>query len=319
MVHGIRSSGMEAFQDFRTGLESRHVWATDLSIALRDQASHGILPPGCASSYYNDSIADHTAQLRSLVPEIAERFGSESLHFVAHSKGGLDTRGFLSDTLKRPLPIQVGTMSGAPVTRDLEGRSLVTLGTPYDGSVLAEYGVEVRQLSWLDASRAGRDAFVARSFEGAYYCDLTPARTASFMASTQLPPTVHWATVAVDADCDQDRRLRDRVTCHSGETEVQDFSFGEWAADLLYRLVGSVSKVTIVVRPVRFGLDATTVHLTPTSTFQENDAIVTKASAARASLYPIDEWNHANMHSQANGAAIAADAQSEGLVGWRLR
>jgi hypothetical protein len=228
-------------------------------------------------------------------------------------------RGFLSDALKEPLPIRVGVMGGVSVVRNLEGRSLVTLATPYEGSVLAEYGVEARQLSWIDASRAGREVLAARLLEGSYYCDLTPARTAAFMASTQLPSTVHWATVAADADCNQDGQIRDRVRCASGATEAQEFPFGDWAADLLYRLLGTVSKVVIVVRPVRHGLDATTVHVTPTETFQENDAIVTKASASRSYRYPIDGWNHSNVHSTTNGSAIATDAQAEGLVSWRLR
>ena len=39
------------------------------------------------------------------VPAIAERFGSETLHFVTHSKGGLDTRGFLSSLVAGPITI----------------------------------------------------------------------------------------------------------------------------------------------------------------------------------------------------------------------
>ena len=319
LVHGIRSAGLEIFGDFRAGLESQHIWAIDDSVILPSQPSHGILPSGCGSSYYNDSIAFNLEQLRSQIPRIAEHFGSETLHFVAHSKGGLDTLGFLSSTLSRPIGVSVGMMGDRPVIQPLEGRSLVTLSTPYEGSVLAEYGVEARQLGWTDAIRVGREAFYAKFLEGDYYCDLTPDRARAFMASIVMPSTVHWASVAVDADCNGDHHVTDRVTCRSGQAETQGFSAGSSVADLLYRFVGTVSAVTIVVRPVPFGLDATTVHVTPTFEFLENDVLVTQASASRSARYPITGWHHTNVHSRENGLTIASDAQDEGLVSWRFR
>jgi hypothetical protein len=69
------------------------------------------------------SINAHGAVLATKIPEIARTFGAKHVHIVAHSKGGLDTREFLT----RITPGSLGVMS------------LTTLSTPHGGSVAAEY------------------------------------------------------------------------------------------------------------------------------------------------------------------------------------
>jgi hypothetical protein len=320
MVHGIRSSGA-AFQNFRAGLVAEQVRANDISIALADPAAPDPVPPGCPGIPYNNSYPDHVAQLRNLVPAIAERFGSETIHFVTHSKGGLDTRGFLSSTVSGPIPIRVGTMGGQPVRQDFEARSLVTLDTPYGGSVLAKYGVEARQLGWIEAVRGGVNVAAAKGFEGSYYCDLTPLRASAFVASTVLPSATQTASVAADADCNGDRQLTNGATCaSSGAAETADFSGGSvGAADKLYQLTGRIADVTITVVPRSFRPDEIRVAETPNAAFQPNDAIVTRTSAALYTLFPITGWHHLNVHAERNARAIATDGQADGLVDWRNR
>ena len=318
MVHGITSSG-SAFGNFRTGLEARFVMANDLSISLTDPVAPNPVPTGCPDIDYNRSIRANIAQLNRLIPSIAERLGSETLHFVAHSKGGLDLRGFLSGTRSSPLPVQVGTMGGQPVRQDLEGRSLVTLGTPHAGSVLAQYGVEARQLTILQAWKADLNAAVAKSYEGAYYCDLTPARAYAFIGSTSLPESVERASVASDADCNGDQRVSADTLCSSGHSESERFSGGGGTANRLYQLVGSISSVTISVTLRRFLPDEVTVTTTPTTSFQVNDVVVSQASAWLYRRYPITGWHHQNIHSRENAEVIAADALAGGLVSWRRR
>jgi hypothetical protein len=318
MVHGIRSSGA-AFGNFKAGLEAEQVLANDNSIAMTDLPAPDPLPPGCPAIPYNETYRDHVAQLRALVPAIAERFGSETLHFVTHSKGGLDTRGFLSSTVSSPIPIRVGTMGGQPVKQDLEGRSLVTLDTPYGGSVLAKYGVEARQLSWLQALRAGVNVAASKGFEGSYYCDLTAARATAYTASTMLPNGIQTGSVAADADCNGDHQLSGGTSCPGGQTESSGFTGGGLAADRLYQLTGRVADVTIVVIPRSFRPDEIRVTETPAGTFQRNDAIVTQASAALYTPYSISGWHHLNVHSRQNAQTIAVDAQDSGIVDWRNR
>ena len=319
MVHGIRSAGA-AFGNFKAGLEAHRVKANDNSINLTDPAAPDPVPPGCPASAYNDTYPEHVAQLRSRVPPIAERFGSETLHFVTHSKGGLDTRGFLSDTVAAKIQVRVGTMGGQPVLQDFEARSLVTLDTPYGGSVLAKYGVEARQLSWIQATRAGINVAAAKGFEGSYYCDLTPARASAFVASTVLPSGLQTGSVAANADCNGDSRLTGNSTCAGGQAETADFPGGVIsAADKLYQLTGRVADVTITIVPRRFLPDEIRVTETPNGTFQGNDAIVTQASAGLYPLFLITGWHHLNVHSQRNAETIAINAQGGVRVDWRRK
>jgi hypothetical protein len=318
MVHGIRSSG-SVFANFKAGLEAEKVLANDLSINLVDPIAPLPIPAGCPSIEYNKSIEANVIQLQHLVPAIAERFGSETIHFVAHSKGGLDTRGFLSSTIRRPIPIQVGTMGGEPVRRDLEGRSLVTLDTPYSGSVLAQYGVEARQLTTEQAWRTSLDAAAAKELEGAYYCDLQPIRASAFTGSTRLPDTVQSASVASDADCNGDRTVSPFTQCDSGSGESEGFPGGAISANRLYQLVGTISTVTITVTPMRLAPDLVFVTTTPTALFKTNDAIVSQESARAGRSYAITGSHHLNVHSRDNAATIATDAQGGGLIDWRKR
>jgi hypothetical protein len=320
MVHGIRSSGA-AFANFRAGLLAERVRANDNSIALTDPAAPDPIPPGCPAIPYNNTYPDHVAQLRDLVPPIAERFGSETLNFVTHSKGGLDTRGFLSSTVSGKIQVRVGTMGGQPVLQDLEARSLITLDTPYGGSVLAKYGIEARQLSWMQAVRGGINVAAAKGFEGSYYCDLTPARAGAFVAATVLPSGIQTGSVAADADCNGDAQLTNGASCaSSGQAETADFTGGSvGAADKLYQLTGRVADVTITIVPRRFALDEVRVAETPNGVFQPNDAVVTQASAGLYALFPITGWHHLNVHSERNARTIATDAQGGVIVDWRKR
>jgi len=210
-------------------------------------------------------------------------------------------------------------MGTQPVKQDFEGRSLVTLDTPHAGSVLAQYGVEARLLTTLQALRVDIAAAAAKSYEGAYYCDLTPARAYAFIGSTSLPESVERASVASDADCNGDQRVSAETFCSSGQSESERFSGGGVTANRLYQLVGSISSVTISVTPRRFLPDEITITTTPTMSFQVNDAVVSQASAWLYRRYPITGWHHQNIHSRENAEVIAADALAGGLVSWRKR
>ncbi|NOT27475.1 MAG: hypothetical protein HOP16_15405 [Acidobacteria bacterium] len=318
MVHGINSSGA-TFGGFQNGLQAQFVMANDISINLTDPVAPDPVPPGCPDIDYNNSIKTNVEQLRRLVPVIAEKFGSETLHFVAHSKGGLDTLGFLSSTASHPISVRVGSMGGQFVRRDIEGRSLVTLDTPHAGSVLAQFGVEARQLTSLQALRANVTAAAAKRFEGAYYCDLQPSRASSFVARTQLPAGVEAASIASDADCDGDHKIGLWATCPSGHSEAEGFPGGALMANRLYRMIGTVSTVEITVIPIRFAPDEVHVVTEPTTSFQTSDTIVSQASAAFYKKSDITGWHHVNVHSRENGEAIATDTQAGRLSSWRKR
>ncbi|HEX3251332.1 MAG TPA: hypothetical protein VHS05_17995 [Pyrinomonadaceae bacterium] len=81
--------------------------------------------------YYNDInlpttfIAVNSGLLAALMPLPLLKFGVNHIHIVCHSKGGLDTRGFL-----KFLPTQDAEFAVVTMT---------TLSTPHHGSALADY------------------------------------------------------------------------------------------------------------------------------------------------------------------------------------
>jgi triacylglycerol esterase/lipase EstA (alpha/beta hydrolase family) len=64
--------------------------------------------------------------LRQRVGEVATEFGAKHVHIIAHSKGGLWSRAFITDTSRIPSNSTVSVMS------------LSTLTTPHQGSVVAD-------------------------------------------------------------------------------------------------------------------------------------------------------------------------------------
>jgi len=86
--------------------------------------------------------------------DIVASFGADSVHLVAHSKGGLDARRYLSEYLtkerSRPHPFTV--------------LSLTALGTPHNGSVLGDIMQNVKSASYL-LRNEGRILGVPQNFD----------------------------------------------------------------------------------------------------------------------------------------------------------
>lgn len=313
-VHGIRSQGT-VFSNMKTGFDSNFV-TSNLSINLVDTPKPDPLPPGCPDIPYNNSISNNVAQLQTKIPAIAEQYGTSSINLVTHSKGGLDSRVFLHNTNQIPISVTVGTMGGQPVRKNLTANSLVTLDTPHRGSILADFGVAARHAATTtDLTGTGAlFAAAASILEGSYYCDLTTVWASAFVAASELPNGVQTASVAADANRDGD--LGHQIS----STEAAGFPGGSTAATLLYKIVGDVDlvNVTVTTRP---GLpDLVEVTSVEDNVFKPNDLIVTQDSAALYPTYPnIDGWHHLNVHSEVNGEAIAQDAQSSGMVNWRIK
>jgi len=301
--------------NFKAGLDAEGV-VSDNSITLAEPAKPNPLPPGCPDTEYNNSIDFDVAQLNKLVPAIAEKYGTSSVHFVTHSKGGLDSVGFISGLAQSPIPVTVGSMGGQPVKRDLKARSIVTLDTPHLGSVLAKYGVEERELFGLQTLRLGLVGVVSIHAEGSYYCDLTPARASAFTASHPLPPDVQGGSVASDADQNGNLKI-------DTAAEAEGFGVPPFVANISYQLTAKIADVNVTVTPRRFlpRLIPPLVKVTetPTDAFKPNDIIVTQESAAQYQTYPITGFNHLNVHATTNATTIARDAQAPGIVDWRER
>lgn len=133
LVHGIGGSGPSTWGtfEFDKGLEdSKIVYDADLT---QDSAAN--------------TVAGDAESLRLYVPQAAESFGSERIHIVAHSKGGLDTRLFLSNH----------TSQGRNLDNFPRIVSLITIATPHNGSPMGDITEQFWAEGFYAASVGGYD------------------------------------------------------------------------------------------------------------------------------------------------------------------
>jgi hypothetical protein len=316
LVHGMDSTG-SSLGNLKTGFTDRNLLA-DNSINFPIQAPPSEFSYGCGSEPYNDSIAFNVNHLKTEIPRIIKEYGASSVNLVAHSKGGLDSLGFISSTQgDNEIKVQVGTMSGQPVMHSLDVNSLVTVNTPHKGSILAQYGVLARHITWLSAASSSDAALLlgVKFIEGSWYCDLTPARASAFVSTAVLPGNIDTASVATNADSNRNRTI--------DGAEGDGYPVGTLFTSLSHTVVGVVGSVQIGIIPSGnwYVPDDVIITIGANTQFMTNDINVTQDSAARYARYPsIDNLNHLNVHNLSTAETIAADAQSEsGLVNWRAK
>ncbi|MBK8903102.1 MAG: alpha/beta hydrolase [Anaerolineaceae bacterium] len=83
-----------------------------------------------------DSIAENAKRLESIVQDLKDRYGVERINLVGHSKGGLDSRGYVSNS---------------SLNDDDDIAVLITLASPHHGSYLADLGTKLPAfaLGWI--------------------------------------------------------------------------------------------------------------------------------------------------------------------------
>ncbi len=221
-------------------------------------------------------IRNNAAQLYTRIPQVAKNFGVDSVHLVAHSKGGLDTRSYLATFYN------VYTCDGVALS-DIDGNAvltntcrtdsdcgvstrclrnaprvltLITLDTPHNGSVLADVGAARFHFVTTGAVLQFPDyplftstlAGIAGVDKGLY--ELRTEECANFNAdnTNQLPRDVRYRAIAGDADKDYNGRI------DSGEYEelllenraLRDHSFAARSiVDVLYQILRKSPSITI--------------------------------------------------------------------------
>ncbi|HUO83758.1 MAG TPA: hypothetical protein VM534_01470, partial [Thermoanaerobaculia bacterium] len=144
----------------------------------------------------NGSIELNGELLAKRLRELARAFGARKCHLVAHSKGGNDSREYLT--------------KHDPKQSDLKVLSLYTLSTPFHGTVFSD-------IIWLARTTPGRGSsnpyiseLIARdySFLNTPCCQaLRQNQTASMQAYNRLNPftaTLKFYNFAADADLNDD-------------------------------------------------------------------------------------------------------------------
>ncbi len=248
------------------------------------------------------SLTEHAAQMYQTVKDAAEHFGTDSVHLIAHSKGGLDSRFFLRDLKKYPLQVQVGEMGGQPVFSDLTVSSLVTHGSPHLGTVVADKVIASIPFAHYIASDL---------------CDLTTWVMSTVNQTLAYPAGTTTLTIGAEADKNRDGKLDD--------SEVLGNQVGEYWSNTGYQWLRDIASVrgeyeARIDDPV---VTTWVIKEKPTLFPQLNDTMVTGESATNAYGYPLGFIEYGKNH----GTIIDTEIQNtvinigldDNLLHWRLR
>jgi triacylglycerol lipase len=284
--------------------------------------THGI-PYDNSISMSTAPVAGNSGVLDTLLPAIVASFGVDSIHLVAHSKGGLDSRDYLAN------------YQGA---HDAEFKilSLTTLSTPHNGSVLADvklgYDAAARVTSHISFSGfpGFTESVAAASVADAGLPNLSVAYVASFNPGNlaRLPATTKFNTVAADADTNGNGEIDltpdEYLDLRRESAELMalhNSTFGNFksrkAVDAVYQVLRTVANANVSYTPVTlFGrtlYTTATIAAVPTVARLGNDTLVTIPSgqgdgslAPRVNQTHIFNGSDGLNHSNVANAGVAA-------------
>jgi len=290
--------------------ETNHFWDQDTwySLAYYFRTHHITFNDlyGEPDFYIRGTTIAGGQTVRNLIIKYARQFGADWVHLVAHSKGGLNARWVLGQT-------------GDLESQNVGVRSLVTLDTPHDGSIAANYlnlfrnfnavpGPEVDRVESSLNRTIMEKALKQKSLEennSGTMADLCVQCLDAFNTRYPSPPptmtvkgVTHnvalWALIS-DAKWDDAGVGRDSQDANGNYTvwrwrlinddEARDWpwAFGakaSWILEGFYNLMGEATGVRL--EPIRGEQDR--IRLIPSpNPFQLNDGIVTVASQGYAS------------------------------------
>jgi pimeloyl-ACP methyl ester carboxylesterase len=278
-----------------------------------------------------NTVAINAAKLNEFIPAIVKSFGVDSVHLVAHSKGGLDSREYLA------------TYQPAHDS-DFKVLSYTSLSTPHNGSVGADL-IEKREEALKVTSNIEFSGFP--TFIGSVADklnpdkgtpDLTTYAAANFNARNvpRLPADTIFNTVAADADrgggggvlpldvseyqelIDESEELRNTLKTFGGGAKVSIF------VNVAYKVLRDSGGVELKVEERRefvfFGKKYTVVVLksVPNAKSLGNDVLVTIPSGKGEGSFGNRVMNQATFTgSQArNHSSVANQGVAQKVVPW---
>jgi hypothetical protein len=247
-----------------------------------------------ACSVGGTSIVDHASELRTALKEVMTKYGSDGVHLIGHSKGGLTARHFIYVNNMIPLEVPVYPMSGDQVIAKLKTPTLVSHGSPHLGTVLADalsigfgvIGLGIGNVVMSDL------------------CDLTPKMMADYHTRHPSIGPVAVVQIAPDADTSGDGELDAAETAGNQVTNLT-------VANYLYNLLGDIERLEVefVPNPV--------IVKYHNETFLGNDTMVTVTSSGGlpGAVIPVSA-NHGTVVAE-NAQNIIIEAAKGGSLPWR--
>lgn len=256
LAHGVNADS-SSWDDVATFLDGKMI--------IHSNALAPIDNPPAGRIISNGSI------LSSKVPNIAKMVGAKKAHMVCHSKGGLDTRAYLSFFYDKDT---------------CEILSQHTLSTPHHGSILAT--ISVARLTYNDPTsdddrilkymrQDGLGSFLGQAPEQPALGNLSIAYMSTFNRITSLPGGIKYYSFAADADVNGD------IIIQNGESAGMlpgALNFTLNTGSLLYHLLCCVEDITVTRMTNFWGLNEWHVVAPVWSGFFHlNDLAVTRESA----------------------------------------
>ena len=262
------------------------------------------------------SVAANAAILSTLIPGIVRSFGASNVHIVAHDKGGLDARAWLSVN---------AAIDKARAVAPFSVISFTTLSTPHQGTAAADLQVALAAsvLEVLPVAALGALGF---SVVNPAVLDLTTFAAPGLAAMSPLPTGVDYRSVGGDPDRNfngliQSRPLPDEYIAERIEqpTLAGMFAINPPATDVavtsVYQFMFTTR--TVVVTPVFIPIPVPPFFIeitvpTPVPGIPSlNDLLVTTSSALFSSSFsPLPAFvgasgvDHASVAGPRVGAAI---------------
>lgn len=244
------------------------------------------------------SYVSHVQELRESAKNLAESWGTDALHLIAHSMAGIDARAFLADIASNPLRVRVGYMDGKPIVTDLKIPSLTTHASPHAGSVIADYVAAQIPLGMLVASDV---------------CDLTTHTMQVYNQILSAPADTKMLLLGANADGNSD------WTLDAGEVagaQIPWIGPSNWT----YGVLRDYDEAHLVLNLSNPFWPTFEVAYTPAPAPKPNDVFVTVGSALAApgatGTRRFDGINHGTViGNQVQNTVI--DQGLNGVLDWR--
>jgi hypothetical protein len=262
--------------------------------------------------YDPDKIDVNGKLFLQLIPPIAASFGVKHLNVIAHSKGGLHMRDFVTR-----IPIEGGQLGIL---------SLTTLSTPHLGSAGADYQIDSQKASILFSDQqllTGLTKIFGKPNNGTWDLRVSEVKKFNeenlprlpnyFIVDQELNPFYRW-TVAADGNLNESVDQHNVPTIQQNETiglpPKLNFPGRVKMLEKVYRTLGDVAETSLEPRTFA-GVTRMAVKEHRRTHFELNDFAVTVESAHSMpnlfrplSFPPYDLANHATISNSIIGARV---------------
>lgn len=247
------------------------------------------------------SIKEFGGEILNAAKEFSEMYKNNNFNLIAHSKGGLDARYFVYLTNNSNVLVENGVMDGSVILKPMNVNSLVSHGSPFYGTILAD-AIKFDQIKYS----------IAPKILFADICDITIDMATKFSEDYSFPSEQKFLSISGNIDADDNGTLSsDEV---SGNQVNQHFS------QRMFDLIKVVSHYEVNYEKAyfqSFEYDKPIYVPIPNSSPKQNDSMVSVDSAS-----PMD--SNKNVSIYANHGTVIQDKAQEvflnealgGMLGW---